>query len=255
MAATDVLLADALQRDPTRPLLTFYDDATGERVELSATTLAGWVAKTAGLAQDELAVEPGDSVAVLLPAHWQTAAILLACWSVGAVLVPEPASAAAVFCDEPHLADVRAAKPGEIVALSLAPLGRPFTRPPEGALDYSAVVPSQPDVFIPYADIAGDVPAFRTNTNSGTAAEVVEESRASARRQGISSSDRVLTTRSWNGFADWRDDFLAPLAAGASIVLCANADPAALDRRADTERATIVLTSGDTPNDTSRSSR
>ena len=39
---------------PARPLVTFYDDATGERVELSVATYANWVAKTAGLAQDEL---------------------------------------------------------------------------------------------------------------------------------------------------------------------------------------------------------
>ena len=44
---------------PARPLVTFYDDATGERVELSVATYANWVAKTAGLAQDELDVERG----------------------------------------------------------------------------------------------------------------------------------------------------------------------------------------------------
>ena len=48
------LLAEQLRRDPARPLVTFYDDATGERVELSVTTYANWVAKTAGLLQDEL---------------------------------------------------------------------------------------------------------------------------------------------------------------------------------------------------------
>src|SRR5262249_8331331 len=63
MAATDQLLAQALARDPGRPLLTYYDDATGERAELSATTLANWVAKTANLLQDELALSPGDRVA------------------------------------------------------------------------------------------------------------------------------------------------------------------------------------------------
>jgi uncharacterized protein (TIGR03089 family) len=245
MAATDVLLAEALQRDPTRPLLTFYDDASGDRVELSATTLAGWVAKTAGLAQDELSIEPGDRVALLLPAHWQTVAILLACWSVGAVLDTDPVGAAAAFCDSAHLPEVRAAAPGEIVALSLAPLGRPFPTPPAGTLDYAAVVPGQPDVFVAYADLDGDQPAVRLDDVVSTAADVLAQSRDSARRQGIAASDRVLTTRPWHGFADWRDGFLAPLAAGASIVLCANADPDALQRRVDTERATIVITPGD----------
>jgi uncharacterized protein (TIGR03089 family) len=48
------LLATARDRDPARPLVTHYDDATGERVELSATTLENWVSKTANLLQDEL---------------------------------------------------------------------------------------------------------------------------------------------------------------------------------------------------------
>ena len=41
------LLRSALAADPGRPLVTFYDDATGERVELSVATFANWVAKTA----------------------------------------------------------------------------------------------------------------------------------------------------------------------------------------------------------------
>lgn len=251
MAPTDVLLADALQRDPTRPLLTYYDDATGERVELSATTLAGWVAKSAGLLQDELAVEPGDRVALLLPAHWQSAAILLATWSVGGVVGTDPAGAAAVFCDADRLAQARAAGAGEVVALSLAPLGRPFAQPPEGATDFAAVVPGQPDVFTPYAHIDDDAPAVELAGRTGTAADVLAESRASATRAGIGATDRVLTTLPWKGFPDWRDGFLAPLSAGASLVLCANADPAALDRRRETERVTMVLT----PSDVSSNSR
>lgn len=46
--------------DPAAPLVTFYDDATGERVELSARTFDNWVAKTANLLQDELNAGPGD---------------------------------------------------------------------------------------------------------------------------------------------------------------------------------------------------
>jgi len=246
MSAIDALLADALASDPTRPLLTFYDDATGERTELSATTLAGWVAKTAGLLQDELALEPGDRVAVLLPAHWQTAAVLLAGWSVGAVLDTEPAGAAVVFCDTDRLELARSAGAGEIVALSLAPLGRPFAQPPDGALDYAAVVPSQPDSFSPYAPISDDAPAFLRDGVPGSAAELVAASRESAARNGIGPADRVLSTRPWNGLADWRDGLLAPLSAGASLVICANADPAALPRRIDSERVTLVLTPSDT---------
>src|ERR687894_1898296 len=81
------LLATARDRDPARPLLTHYDDATGERVELSATTLDNWVAKTANLLQDEFDVGSGSTVAVALPVHWQTAAVLLGIWSCGAAVL------------------------------------------------------------------------------------------------------------------------------------------------------------------------
>ena len=77
------LLSSALAADPARPLLTYYDDAVGERVELSVATFANWVAKTANLLQGDLATEPGDRVALLLPAHWQTAVWLMACLAAG----------------------------------------------------------------------------------------------------------------------------------------------------------------------------
>jgi uncharacterized protein (TIGR03089 family) len=240
MAATDALLTAALQTDPARPLLTFYDDASGERTELSATTLAGWVAKTAGLVQDELAIEPGDRVAILLPAHWQTAAVLLGCWAVGAVLDTDPTGAAAVFCDEPRVPDS-----GQVVALSLLPLGRPFGTPPPGALDYAAEVPGQPDVFRPYVPVPDDAPA----APGVTGAELVAAARKSAADQGISAADRVLTTRPWNGLIDWRDGLLAPIAAGASLVLCTNSDNSTIPRRIESERATMVITPSDVPSD------
>ncbi len=41
------VLTRQLRADSGRPLVTFYDDATGERVELSVTTYANWVAKAA----------------------------------------------------------------------------------------------------------------------------------------------------------------------------------------------------------------
>ena len=64
------LFDTALRRDAAAPLVTFYDDATGERVELSGATLGNWVAKTANLLQEEFDVGPGSTVAVALPVHW-----------------------------------------------------------------------------------------------------------------------------------------------------------------------------------------
>src|SRR5258708_17616167 len=85
-------LADLLRRvvaaEPSRPLVTFYDDAAGERIELSAKTFGNWVAKTANLLVDRLDAEPGGRLAVALPPHWQTAVWLFALWSAGPGVAP-----------------------------------------------------------------------------------------------------------------------------------------------------------------------
>ena len=73
--------------------MTFYDDATGERIELSVATYANWVAKTAGLAQDELDAERGGLVLVDLPTHWLGAVWLGAAWSLGLTVTDDPALA------------------------------------------------------------------------------------------------------------------------------------------------------------------
>lgn len=63
------ILDPVLRADPVGPRITHYDDATGERIELSAVTLANWAAKTGNLLRDELAAGPTSRVTLLLPAH------------------------------------------------------------------------------------------------------------------------------------------------------------------------------------------
>ena len=55
-------------RDPAQPLLTYLDGDA--RVELSGSTTANWVAKTANLLTDGYG--GADRVGLLLPLHWQT---------------------------------------------------------------------------------------------------------------------------------------------------------------------------------------
>ena len=47
-----------LARAPGQPFVTYYDEATGERTELSVKSLANWVAKTHFLLLDELGYVP-----------------------------------------------------------------------------------------------------------------------------------------------------------------------------------------------------
>ncbi len=239
------LLRSALAADPARPLLTYYDDATGERVELSVATLANWVAKTANLLQDELDAGPGDRVALLLPGHWQSAAWLLACFAVGVTAAPggDPAGARVVVAGPETLEAARAC-PGERIALSLRPLGARFPVPPQGFTDYAVEVPGQGDRFTPYAPPAADGPALALpegRTLSG--AQVVAAARRDAEALGLGTGSRLLSGLAWDDWDGLSRGLLAPLAAGGSVVLCRNLDrldAAALDRRRADERVTHV---------------
>ena len=90
MTTISGLLA-ALQRDGGRPRVTAYDDGPsptqGERIELSGRVLGTWVAKAANLLTEELDVQPGDRVALDLPAHWRALYWGLALWSCGACVI------------------------------------------------------------------------------------------------------------------------------------------------------------------------
>jgi uncharacterized protein (TIGR03089 family) len=224
------LLTSAVGRNPAAPLVTWYDDGTGDRVELSATTLANWVAKAANLLQDEFDVAPGSAVAVALPVHWQT--VLLAVWSCGATVLDAPAE------DDGHLADVdlvmttqdrivaveeAGGEDGpDIVGLSLHPMGLGMSGYAGSARDFALEVRAQADVFVPWSPADPDSPGLR-------AGEL-------GRRR-----DRVLVdtqTAAEAGPVAW---LLAPLTAGASLVLCRDADPAALPGRVAAERITATL--------------
>ncbi len=65
------------------PLLTFYDDATGERTELSARELGRWASRAAAMLHDGYRLGPGDRLAVALAPHWRTAVVLLGAWGAG----------------------------------------------------------------------------------------------------------------------------------------------------------------------------
>jgi uncharacterized protein (TIGR03089 family) len=76
------------------PLLSYYDDASGTHVALTADELAGLAASTASLLTSGCGLGPGSRVAVVLPPHWQTAAALLGAWSAGVAVSFRPAATA-----------------------------------------------------------------------------------------------------------------------------------------------------------------
>ena len=239
------LLSSALAADPARPLVTFYDDATGERVELSVATFANWVAKTANLLQGDLAAGPGDRVALLLPAHWQTAVWLLACASVGAVAdVDGDPAAADIVVSGPDTLDAARACRGERVALALRPLGGRFPQPPSGFADYAVEVPGQGDRFAPFAPVDPDEPALIVAGREFSGAEVVERALAEAAGLGLTGPGaRILSGLPYDTWDGLNAGLYGPLAVGGSVVLCRHLERASEETvaaRIETERVSVV---------------
>jgi uncharacterized protein (TIGR03089 family) len=218
------LLAAALDADPARPFITYYDDATGERTELSVATLDNWVAKTANLLVDGCGLTPGDRAVALLPPHWQTAAVLLGCWTAGVATAhaapsdkPEPVDV--VFASADRTTQAREWPADERYALALAPLAAPLREVPDGFADALVGLPRGP---------------LSHRALVATAAD-----RAAA--LGLVAGGRLLVVDSPQTPARPLDWLLAPLAAGASVVLCRNTDFDRLVARIAQERVTTTL--------------
>jgi uncharacterized protein (TIGR03089 family) len=229
---SEAVLDPLLSRDPVGPRITYYDDATGERIELSAVTLANWAAKTGNLLRDELGAGPESRVAVLLPAHWQTAAVLFGAWYIGAEVVLGTGEADVALCTADRLADADAAVgPGEIAALSLDPFGKPVADLPVGVTDYATSVRLHGDQITPERHPG---PAL----DGRSVVEVLAAAQGSAAAQVFTADDRVLSTARWDSADELTDNLLAVLAAGGSLVQVANPDASALDRRRQMEKVT-----------------
>ena len=201
MDGLQAVLGRSVPAEPGAPFLTFYDDATGERTELSFKTADLWVCKTANLLRDGLDAQPGDPVAVLLPPHWQTVVVTFAVWAAGCRLDDDGDVA---FVSEAAFGRVPPRR--ETVALSLKPLAAPLDDVPPGVLDYAVEIPVYGDRY------------------AATAPSTAPAAEPNAARVMVVDADPVAPA-------------LAALAGGGGIVLTVNADEAALAHRAEVERA------------------
>ncbi|MGN9811074.1 TIGR03089 family protein [Micromonospora sp. BQ11] len=245
---TGLTLAAARPVGTEAPLLTYVDDATGERVDLTAQQLGTWVARSAGLLRDGCGLAPGSRVAVLLPPHWRTAAVLLGAWSVGLAVSFRPRATAglpvlepggdlpydAVFVTPERLDDWLEDVP-EGTHRYLVGNG-PLTDRPVGWLDWSTEVLRHGDTPPDHASIDPSDPASPDGTSYDEWGSVAREV---ADQLDLRAGDRLLVDPAEHEQPlKW---LLAPLSVGASVVLCANLDPARRDARIAAERATRVL--------------
>ena len=221
-------LSAALRSDPGRPLVTFYDDATGERVELSLKTFDNWVSKVANLFTDEVGVEAGDGVSVALPTHWLSPAIVVGAWSAGLTLSASDDAAVRVVGPR-EIEAARAGRAVATVACSLRPLGGRILEPlPSGWLDFAVEVPPQPDVLLaPQA--VGDADPAVTFEHPSSHGALVDAGAQRASALGLQTGGRLATDLNPSDPVGLVTALAAPLAVSASVVLVVNATP---ERRA-----------------------
>ena len=216
-------------RDPAQPLLTLY--AGAGRVELSGATTANWVAKSANLLVDGYGAP--ERVGLLLPLHWQTVVLLLAGVDAGAtvVLVTDPPALAGVdlaFVLAGQAETALSAGCPEVFALSGHPMGVPLGPLPSMVLDYAREVPSYGDRFP-----GGPVPRPRIELDGQPVGELPD--------LGLGPADRVLTTLDPASDDGLRAGLLAPLAAGAALVLVPEPSAVDLHRIGAAERITATV--------------
>jgi len=226
-------------------MLTYVDEATGEHVVLSAAQLGEWSARTAGMLRDGYGLKAGDRAAVLLPPHWQTAAVLLGAWSIGVTISFRPWATAGLT---PHTDEGSQTFDALFVTsdrqqswletmpqawhrfiLGLAPDAGPTSEVPHGyhdyvveALRYSAAAPA-------YQSIEMSGPASPDGT---TYRQLAEIAKGVAAKIGLTAGDRLRVDA--GGSEQPVNWLLAPLTVGASIVIVANAKPGPLTEPAVT---------------------
>lgn len=239
MTTFSAVLDGLLKTDPGRPLITFYDGGSGERTELSVTTYANWVAKTASLLAEECDLERGHRLLVDLPTHWLGPVFLGAAWTVGLTVVWDESDgpADAFVCGPATVdrwADRAAGRP--VIATALLPLGVRFPEPPHPrVLDFGVEVWGQPDAFV-----AGVEPEPEDLATPGTEqGRLWREATAGSLLQGVgfTGGGRLLTETnpaSPSGLAC----FVEPFARGGSLVLLVHTDEARVEATYTSELAT-----------------
>ncbi|RNL63040.1 TIGR03089 family protein [Nocardioides marmoriginsengisoli] len=212
MANFPDLLARRLAADPGQPFVTFYDDASGERTELSVQTYSNWVSKTANLFADELMLDPGDDLRIDLPPHWLGVVFLGGLLSCGLGL-DDGAPVAIVGPD--GVSGGAGLGVATTMACSLRPFAVRFAEPlPPGVLDHGVLWAGQSDVFSPIEPTELDPPT---------------------------ADDRRVITDLNPLSAEGRELVLGLVAGSGSLVLVTNSDDGKWPAHSQSERVTAAV--------------
>lgn len=234
------LLDAALRDNPGRPFLTAYDEGAGTRTELSVTTYANWVAKTANLLLDDYLLGEGDTVRLALPPHWVGAVFLGACLRAGVASTTDPATPAHLVVRGPEPLAEEGTSDVPVLACSLTPFATRFaTTLPDGVDDFGLAWPGQPDAFLGAAEPGSATIGCRHEGSCHTQGELVTLARQA---RATWTGPRLLTDHSPLQ-ACGTTTLLAALLEGGSLVLVGGSPDAQWPARLEGERATDVLRS------------
>lgn len=229
------ILTGLLAADAAAPRLTCYDEVTGGRTDLNATTLDNWAAKVANMLHEEFDLEPGDAAWVDLPVIWPAACLVLGAARAGVELSDEdPLAVFAAPADlagweERHPEAVLAAVTDDAFGRGVVECGGEI---PPGVVDFG------PEVRLHADDYLGPGPGpGQPLLDGASAAELMDRARAAAPAPGA----RVLT----GGWLDGGrltagalvDGLLAPWAAAGSTVVVRGGDAGRRARIAGMENA------------------
>lgn len=224
-------LAVRARRRGSSPLLTHYGVLPGERTELSVTSFANWVDKTANLLDDLGLDADADVILTVLaerPAHWMGLVWPFALWQRGIAARVAPR-------EEVGLADLAVTGPdapaplaAETLACSLHPWGLPLVGLPAGVTDYSSAALAQPDAHVPGVPDA-DALAW-------VDAERRLDAAALAGVSGVAGRVLARPTTAWDAVAL----LVGAVLGGGSVVLVEGADEATADDLAAREHAARV---------------
>ena len=223
--------------------MTYVDVASGDRVELSATTLENHAAKIANALRDEYDLEPGDTVRLTLPLHWQLSAWCAGVWTSGCVIAIDDdlAGVSALTVVDEHSAYAGRSGDATTIAVSMHPFGLPIAAAlPEGVSDATLAVRTQPDAFM-FEATGGDARALLVSGAALSQADVLDEARAQAERWGLAPGGRLLVSADMAGVPGLLAALAVPLVVDASVVI-ARTTPGTADQSAlvAAERVTAI---------------
>jgi len=226
--------------DPARPFITFYDDATGERTELSYLTFDNWVSKTANLLIDEAGLSAGDTISVNMPPHWLAGAIMVAGWRAGMAISHDGGDSDVAFATVDRLDQAAAA--AQVYAVATAPLAIGLrgddaqAAEAVGAADFLTEVRGHGDHFRAPEPVDPDAPALVGLPGGASRSQraLVEATADRAGELGVSPAERIMLSAERLRPIDW---LLVPMAVAGSVVLCRNSAESDLVKRAGAENA------------------